>query len=60
MIFKHIEPSWVSRNFAFDVGIDTDILLAEEQKAVVAYGGYNVKLIMADGIIHADSTLLSF
>ena len=60
MIAKHVEPTWVSRQIAFDEGIDTEILLAEEQKAVVAYGGYNVKLIMADRIIHADSTLLPF
>ena len=46
--------------FAFDVEIDTGILLAGEQHAVVAYGGYNVKIITAKRIIHADSTLLSF
>ena len=45
---------------AVDVEIDTNIFLAEEQDVVVAYGGYNVKVIAADRIIHADSTLLSF
>ena len=57
VISKHIEPDWVSRILAFDKEIDASILLACEQDIIVAYGGYNVKIITADRTIHVDRTV---
>ena len=60
VVAEHIERGWFFIMIAFDVEIDMGILLACEQDAVVAYGGYNVKIITVNRIIHTDSTLLPF